>query len=318
MGAANRDPEISLGLPVYNGEEYLAGTIESLLSQTYQDFELIISDNASTDGTQDICEEFAKRDSRIRYDRLASNLGAAPNYNRIVPDARGHYFKWQAHDDRCYPEFLAECLSAMRADPEVVLAYPSTHVIDAKGDIMSEYRDDLALSEALPSERLVHYLRVNFLRKQGMCNPIFGLIKTAELRKTRLIQDFLASDRLLLAHLSLLGKFVELPGMLFQRRVHLGTSTMVDQNFAKRAAWFNRSADAKNALFNNHVTLRMTHFRDLYRAINELVEDPQERRSCQLALTKAATTDVRWLWRDIKYSLGYQPKPKQILEGLRT
>src|SRR5215212_2547350 len=99
-------PQVSLGVPVYNGEKYLAEALESLLQQDYADFEIIISDNASTDGTEEICRNFAGRDKRIRYYRNETNIGASPNYNRTFELARGRYFKWCAHDDVCLPAFV--------------------------------------------------------------------------------------------------------------------------------------------------------------------------------------------------------------------
>ena len=99
-------PRVSIGLPVYNGELFLENALDSILSQTYSDFELIISDNASDDKTEEICRSYAARDKRVRYSRNAHNLGAAPNYNRVYHLARGRYFKWASHDDVLAPEFL--------------------------------------------------------------------------------------------------------------------------------------------------------------------------------------------------------------------
>src|SRR5215472_3946539 len=95
----NAAPRLSIGLPVYNGEDYLAESLEALLGQSYEDFELIISDNASTDSTADICRRYEKQDSRIRYVRQPRNIGAGPNHNYVVRHARGELFKWAAHDD---------------------------------------------------------------------------------------------------------------------------------------------------------------------------------------------------------------------------
>ncbi|MEL6283892.1 MAG: glycosyltransferase [Pseudomonadota bacterium] len=316
-------PRVSIGLPVYNGENYLAEAIDSILSQTFTDFELIISDNASTDGTQAICERYAAADKRVRYSRLAENLGAAPNYNRLVEMARGEYFHWHAHDDVLELEFVARCVETLDSQPDVVLVYPATHVIDGNGEVMSLYRDDLDLPQNSAHERLVAYLRQNFMRKRGLCNPIFGMIRTASLRETRLIQDFLSSDRLLLAHFALLGKFIELPEPLFKRRVHAGISTMADRRLKARRAWFNTRATESNswlpsALTDNLLALRLKHFGDLYRAIQELVADPAERRCCQMALTKLIVTDPKWIYIDLKYSLGFQPSNKQQMQQLRT
>ena len=92
-------PRLSVGLPVYNGENYLAESLEALLGQSYEDFELIISDNASTDGTADICRRYGKQDSRIRYIRQPRNIGLAPNHNFVFEQSRGEFFKWAAADD---------------------------------------------------------------------------------------------------------------------------------------------------------------------------------------------------------------------------
>ncbi len=85
----NATPRLSIGLPVYNGEEYLTESLEALLGQTYEDFELIISDNDSTDGTADICRRYAKQDSRIRYFRQPRNIGCNPNHNFVIKQAPG-------------------------------------------------------------------------------------------------------------------------------------------------------------------------------------------------------------------------------------
>src|ERR1700743_3284119 len=92
-------PRLTIGLPVYNGEKYLAEAIAALLGQTYKDFELIISDNASPDGTADICQRYVQLDSRVRYIRQPKNIGLAPNHNVLVEQARGELFKWAANDD---------------------------------------------------------------------------------------------------------------------------------------------------------------------------------------------------------------------------
>ena len=312
-------PRVSIGLPVYNGADYLREALDALVAQTFEDFELIISDNASTDETQAICEDYAARDARIRYDRLPENVGAAGNYNRLPPMARGEFFKWAAHDDNCHPAYLASCVGALDHDPEAVLVYPSTYVIDGEGAIMRDYRDGLDLPQDTPHARLVAYLRANFMRKKGLCNPIFGLIRTAPLHRTRLIQDFLSSDRSLLGHLALLGKFIELPEILFDRRVHTQISTFADRSFSARRAWFAAGSGARRSRFrfNNYLGLRMTHIRDFYRAIGELVDDPAERRRCRRSLTRLLATDPKWVYIDIKYSLGLRPSQARIMADLK-
>src|SRR5215831_17134423 len=101
-------PVATIGIPVYNGEAYLEEAIRSALAQTADDLEVVISDNASTDRTAEICNDYAQQDSRVRYFRNPRNLGAAPNYNIVLANARGRYFKWLAHDDRISPSYVAK------------------------------------------------------------------------------------------------------------------------------------------------------------------------------------------------------------------
>ena len=126
----SRIPRISVGLPVYNGEAYLPAALTSLLKQDYGDFELIVSDNASTDGTEAICREFAANDPRIRYSRNETNIGAARNYNRVFELSRSKLFKWASHDDECHPSLLRRCVEVFDMSP------PSTALVYTRAEIM--------------------------------------------------------------------------------------------------------------------------------------------------------------------------------------
>jgi len=123
-------PLVSIGIPIFNAEEFLADALESLLGQTLGDFELLISDNASTDGTEEIGRAFAARDPRIQYVRNTQNLGASPNFNRVLEMARGKYFKCAAHDDLCEPTYLEKCVSVLEGDKEAVHCFTGTKLID--------------------------------------------------------------------------------------------------------------------------------------------------------------------------------------------
>src|SRR5262245_34163763 len=114
---ANTVAKVSIGLPVYNGDNFIRQTIESYLSQTFEDFELIISDNASTDRTEEICRTFAVQDRRVRYTRNKENIGLARNYNQVFTMSCGEYFKWADHDDMCRPTFLMKCVQALEEHP---------------------------------------------------------------------------------------------------------------------------------------------------------------------------------------------------------
>lgn len=225
---------VTIGMPVYNGANFIAEAIESLLVQTFTDFELIISDNGSTDDTESICRSFVKRDPRVRYFRSDCNRGAAWNYNRTFELSHGTYFKWAGHDDICAPQFLERCINTFNeADPATVLCYPQTLFIDASGEVIEHYEDNLDLRFEGPIRRLKHVLKY-----LGRCNSVFGLIRSNALGKTRLISDFVASDKTLLYELALLGQFREVPEHLFYRRFH-ADQYRANKTYAERLAWFN-------------------------------------------------------------------------------
>src|SRR5438309_7346789 len=120
---------VTIGLPVFNGEAFLGQAIDSILAQTYTDFELIISDNCSTDGTAVICQSYLRAHPQVRYVRQPVNVGAAENFNRLVALSSGKYFKWAAHDDVLAPRFLEECVRTLEEDAGVVLAWARTQII---------------------------------------------------------------------------------------------------------------------------------------------------------------------------------------------
>ncbi len=235
---SDEDVQVSIGLPVYNGEDYLAETLDSLLGQTYPRFELIVCDNASSDGTEAICRERAERDPRLRYHRWPENLGAAENYNACVRLARGRYFRWAAHDDLLTPDCLERCVEALEAaPPDVILCYPRTVLIDEHGAELRDHPDRMALMESAAHQRLAHFARV-----WGMCNPIFGLMRREVLERTGLIRPYISSDVVLLAELSMLGRFQEVPVRGFLRRIHVASSRQGDLSLADVARWFDPKA----------------------------------------------------------------------------
>ena len=105
-GSAPSAPLVTVGIPVYNGERYLREAVDAILAQTFDDFELILSDNASTDSTAAICKEYAQHDPRVRYLHQPLNIGAPRNYSLLVACARGRYFKWSSASDTCEPAML--------------------------------------------------------------------------------------------------------------------------------------------------------------------------------------------------------------------
>lgn len=232
-------PRVTIGLPVYNGQNYLAETMESLLAQTCTDFELVISDNASTDRTETICREYAVRDERIRYYRQEENVGASANYNRVFELARGVYFKWAAHDDLLAPTYLERCVAVLDSDPDVVLAYTQAKAIDDQGQVVKVYPGKHHFSAAAPRERFYE-----FVLDPHPVVAVFGLMRRDVLGRTRLIGKYAGSDRPLLSELSLLGKFYEVPEHLFFYRFHEEQSWGGNKSPQAQQAWYDpRRAD---------------------------------------------------------------------------
>jgi len=252
-------PYVSIGLPVYNGERFLTETLDSLLAQTFENFELVISDNASTDRTQEICKDYAVKDRRIRYYRNEQNLGAARNYNRVFELSTGKYFKWAAHDDLCAPEYLERCVEVLNQDASVVLCYASTRQIDEHGTILRNFDAKSKLGSSKPRERFCECVCVSHPQV-----PVFGVIRAGILKKTRLIGNYSSSDRVLLGELVLLGRFYEIPEYLFFKRDHPQQHWRVYPTVCSRQVWYDPAKAGKITF--PHWRLLLEHFISIKRA----------------------------------------------------
>lgn len=225
---------MTVGLPVFNGEPYLVAAIDSILAQTHEDLRLVISDNGSTDATEEICRSYVSRDERVTYERQAENRGAAWNYNRTVALADGPYFKWAAADDLLAPACIERCLEAFRSGPpSLVMVYPRTMLVDDAGAELGVWDDKLDVRAASPSVRFN-----TVVRNVVLGNPIFGLMRSSALARTRLHGSFPSADWVLLAELALLGEIHEVPEPLFLRRMHEGTSRAANRTAEELTAWF--------------------------------------------------------------------------------
>lgn len=211
-------PLVSIGLPIYNGERFLAACIDSVLAQTYRNFEIIISDNASTDGTVAICREYARRDSRVRVVQHDRNRGSAWNHNHVRELARGAYFKWYGADDLMAPGFLGAAVSALEARPEAVLAYACSIVIDDENRELERTSWRMPLDVADVKTRFGALLSALEFTQ----NVHYGVIRASSLARARPLGSFLANDRCMIAELALMGPFVEVDEFLMYRRRHEG------------------------------------------------------------------------------------------------
>jgi glycosyltransferase involved in cell wall biosynthesis len=228
---AGSEPMLTIGVPVYNGSTYLAAAVESVLLQSFRDFELIISDNASTDDTESIGRALAARDPRVTYRRNAANVGLSGNLNLLVPLARGRLFKWATADDVLRPGYLKRCVTAIDADPTVVLVYAKTDFVDGDGAPLDLEDPGWHLVSDDLSERLLAAIQADHF-----VNSILGVIRTDALRRTRLMPRYPGGDYRLMAELSLLGKFIEIPERLYVRRIHAGST----KGNAGDASWLRR------------------------------------------------------------------------------
>lgn len=215
MTAKAAPPRVTIALPVYNGERFLRAAVEALLAQTYQDFELIIGDNASTDGTEAIGRSFAAIDSRVRYVRHPRNLGLYGNWNALAALARGELFRWAACDDLSAPESVRLCVEALDRNPAAVMAYPKTMLIDDAGNFVENYEDRMNLTFERARDRFIWVME-----HLALCNSVFGVIRTSVLRRLPPLGSYRSSDVHFLAELALHGQFVEVQERLFQRRFH--------------------------------------------------------------------------------------------------
>lgn len=239
-----KKPKVTIGLPVYNGEKYLKEALDSILAQTYDDFELVICDNASTDTTSQICLEYAQREPRIRYYRNERNLGAAPNHNRAFQLAKGEYFKWAGYDDRIAPDFLTKCVDVLDHHPDIVMAMPLSALIDEQGRYLGEYH--YKADGDIPA---THMRFKNFLLKNESGNYIYGLMRSNHIAKTAPHGSYPSSDLVYIAELSLYGRVFIVPEPLYYRRIHKEQSTkgslQIERN---RILWFDTSLSGKVVL----------------------------------------------------------------------
>jgi hypothetical protein len=219
-------PRVSLGLPVHNGGELLESAIQSVLSQTFRELELIISDNASDDGTESLCRRIADQDPRVRYYRSPTNIGAAANHNRVVELARGEYFKWVADDDLIEPTFVERCVAVLDADHagRYVLCFSLLDYIDAVGSPIST--GTVVQSPVFEGTR-PHLRLEQFWESPRMHQVMYGVIRRHRLIQTRPQEEWYGSDRQMLVELALLGGFARVEEVLFHHREHAGRSDSV-------------------------------------------------------------------------------------------
>lgn len=211
----NRRPTVCVGLAVYNGGTLLSQAIESILSQDFENIQLIISDNCSTDNTEEVCLKYQTMDKRIKYHRLEENLGGGINFKNVLGLSIAPYFMWASHDDLRERSFISKCLEKIESDPSIALVYPRTKVLDVNSRFLGIANDHINADQDNPIERFRH-----LIWEIGMCNMFYGLYRTNTLKKVRAWDKTLFGDNLILAEIALLlGKIVQIDDVLFVRRL---------------------------------------------------------------------------------------------------
>jgi glycosyltransferase involved in cell wall biosynthesis len=287
-------PRVSIGLTVFNSERYLEECLQSLLAQTFEDFELIISDNASCDGTRAIALAYATRDDRVRYIRNRYNLGLAGNFNQAFRLSSGEFFKWAAYDDLCSHDFLLRCVEVLDRDPRVVLAYPRTEGIDEQGRVTVRHGPGPDLTSPDPATRFSRIMRAPFWG-----TPLFGLVRADVLRLTGLMPSNIAPDHVLLAELSLRGRFQLTPEDGLFNRDHPG-------RWYVKSSTFRRAQQVDPQLGKSAFLLRLRQFQSYLSAIGRVPLDEPSRLRCYLAVGRwvADRVAARALSRDRRVGRG--------------
>ncbi len=283
-------PRVSIGIPVFNGENFLSKAVASVLAQTYKDFEIVISDNGSTDATQSICQDYVALDARVRYFRQGANIGAAPNFNFLFHKCVGEYFKWAAHDDLLDPAFLEKCVAALDANPDAVLCHTSAIIIDDHDEQTAKYVNPLKLDGHEPEDRFGEL--VQFHRSARY--EIFGLFRRSALENTALIGSYTDGDGVLLAHVGLRGRIIGIQEPLFFPRRHAEQSQRLISNKNDYDNWFNPKNAGK---------LSLPHFRILREYAALVNGEPlswRQKVSCYGSVLRQASRIWRLLRGDLK------------------
>jgi glycosyltransferase involved in cell wall biosynthesis len=293
---------LSIGLPVYNGEAYIRESIESILGQSFGDYTLLISDNASTDGTSEICRQYAAMDKRIRYHCHPDNLGAAANFNSVFEGVSSKYFKWCACDDRHEAGFLEKTIALLEREPSAVLSFCRVDRIDASGHPM-EY--DIVEPQHVDSDNVVERF-AELVLVDHWCLDIWGVMRTDVLRKTPVIASYIGSDRVLLAELGLAGRFVRVPEVLFHSRKSPKQS-IYHGTLREWACWF----DPENK--NKLILPRCAYLGNYWRAVKRSGLPVRQKLACMGVLARWAGSFWRPLGGEckiyLKHKLGIQLQP---------
>ena len=283
------EPLVTIGVPVYNGADYLTLAIDSLLAQTYRNVELLISDNASTDGSSEVCAAYAQRDARVRYIRQAHNIGGVENHNFVVEQARGEFFMWGSSDDLWEPSYVQRCAQVLIEDPKVVLAYSINTKIDENGQSIGAYPQALQLDTDDVVARFGQLTQID-----NPIEPFYGLMRRSALQASARLPLHPGFDRFVLAELGLKGRFRQLPEPLYIRRIHGNQSTKAYRSLRSRYRWVNPANKDRRFVWPHFAYLRL-----FLGVVMRSAPGPRATMGCLLHLAKWCNWHRRELWEDL-------------------
>ena len=281
-------PKISIGMPVYNGEKFIRNALDSLLSQTFRDFELIISDNASTDTTSDICLEYIKKDTRIRYIRQEKNLGSIWNLNFVLQEASCKYFMWAADDDYWLSTFIEKNIMYLEADNTIVgsisdiglyqkftnMSKPSINEPSNRNKRKQKYV--IPTTDSF-EKRIKTYL------KFFQASAIYGIFRTGELKKSCNVGNFWANDLAIVLNTLKYGNLNVIDEILMYRFVPEKSVSIIQYQLRAKipiikiifmefpfTIWFLKNFGCKIFIKNIHVFVKL-NLRGEYVVLNETI-----------------------------------------------
>jgi glycosyltransferase involved in cell wall biosynthesis len=209
-------PLVSIGLPVRNAEHHVAAVVTSALGQDYANLEVVISDNASTDATEDVCRELARADARVKYHRQPANVGIMRNFITAMNTARGDYFRWIGHDDSLAPSYVTRTLGVLAEDRRLLLVTTQIAYELDDGSLVTSPYDRLLMSSEDPAVRFEELVRI-YTDGFAMIDPLYALM---DRRSVAAIprRNMLREDEVFAANLALRGPWGHIPEVLATRR----------------------------------------------------------------------------------------------------
>lgn len=287
-----KERKVVIGLPVYNGQKYLGAAIESHLSQSFGDFTLVISDNASTDATPEICADYASKDTRIKVLRSPENRGVLWNHRQVMEaiETRDQYFRWAGADDIMEPGLLQTMVEVLDTRPEVEAVVPETKNINDEGEIIKAAARTLDLQSSDVFERAHNVLTANYQHVIA-----YGLLRASTLLTLRTGPNYIGWDPIFVWELALRGQMVQPAGPALLRRFHTGSVSRV-----KMAKEMKKWVEP-----NPMAGMNFPHWTWAYERVRALYACPlsmHDRLRILALLARVIVRQRRGLGRDIKQS----------------